>query len=430
MKTRMLMAVVLALGLLPSASAHAVALTLGADGPEPAMEEVDVLYASRSDGMVAAVAEAGESIPGGKLDELGVPFEMSDGRVLFGAEIVAPDGKREWTILIANPDSGSGEILSRAIAKDAASPRCTPRLRQDPAPVADSRGTISFIAPEASGGDAVFEYYEGELSCVARTGERIGAGDELQMFQFGSLRPVGDRAVVMNAYVRQTRGAHGARVHTWHNDPTAIVVIAPGARVREIAVEGDRAPGGGRFGTLGAVSASLPMPDAKIAFTDASPSGHSLYSYEKNQLHRVAVFDPGNDSTPTWFSPGRPAIAIDGSMAVRAAHGTHEQLLLVARDGSASEIAGVGDRITGFGRFDGFTDPIFAAGGVIFFGASDVAGEQAIFSANAGGAPSRMIEAGAIRGAEFDVEMPLHHALSGTTMSVTPSGAFSYLGGR
>lgn len=212
----------------------------------------------------------------------------------------------------------------------------------------------------------------------------------------------------------------------------AIVVVSPDAGVQEIAVEGERAPGGGRFGPLGAVSALPAATGARIAFTDASAAGRFLYVYENRRLRRVFAYNTRTGGpTPTWLSSGRPAIAADGSIALRAAERAHEYLLRISHDGHVSEIAGVRDRIPGFGRFDGLTDPMFASGGVLFFAASNIAGEQAIFSTSSGGsAPPRLIDRGVVGGAEFEVGLPPYHAVSGTTMSVTASGAVSYLGGR
>jgi hypothetical protein len=321
--------------------------------------------------------------------------------------------------------------VSDAIAKDAASPRCTPRFPDDPRPIADADGTISFIAPEVSGGDAVFQYREGELRCIARTGDRAAGGEAIRTFQYGSLRPVGDGLVVMNAFVQPAPGNHRPRMPIWHNDPTAIVLAPRGGLPRMIAIEGERAPGGGRFGALGTVAASATPNGPRIAFNDASAAGRFLYVYDNHHLHRVFTYDQRVEGpAPSWISLGRPALAPDGSIALLAAVGEHAFLMRIGPDGQTRVVTRVEDRVPGFGRFDGFTDPISARAGALYFSACNKSAEQALFSMVGGGVPSRLDDAGVVADAEFQVGLPPDHTVARSTMSVTTSGALSYLGSR
>jgi hypothetical protein len=63
---------------------------------------------------------------------------------------------------------------------------CHPDFKVDPYAVTGANGVVAFLAPEASGKDAVFRYQDGHLSCVARIGDRTAQGHTLKLLDFGS----------------------------------------------------------------------------------------------------------------------------------------------------------------------------------------------------------------------------------------------------
>lgn len=235
-------------GLVPRA--QAVSLTLGAGGAELAMDHVAVLYASRPGGSAVPILRVGDPAPGGTISEFGVPYQLIGGRVLFGADIIDAAQHESWDIFVANPGAHGDIQVTRALEHAAVSPGCAPRFVEDPSPVANADGAIAFAAPVKPGPDAVFVYREGELRCVARTGDKTDRGHQIARFSFGSLQLAADGAtIVANAYLRGGRVSHAAL--WWHDDPLAIVEIAPGRPISEIAVEGETAPGGKRYAVLG-----------------------------------------------------------------------------------------------------------------------------------------------------------------------------------
>ena len=144
----------------------------------------------------------------------------------------------------------------RATRKGAAVSRgCVPNIKLDPYPVAGSNGAIAFIAPEASGSDALFRYSDGALTCAVRIGDRTAEG-HVKMMHFGSA-PWRRRArwLSTGASTTPTAAAVQARLVGSH---LAMILVAPHEPLREIAVEGSREPGGARYlGSFGSRPWSL-----------------------------------------------------------------------------------------------------------------------------------------------------------------------------
>ena len=377
--------------LLAASHAGAITLTLGGPEPEsvlPAPDLTSTIWVSTPDGILVQIAAVGAAAPGGgTFSEMGMPAIAPDGQVIFGAEVSDANSVARWEIFRGDLNAPADKRVVRALESASASPGCVPNIKLDPYPVAGSNGAIAFIAPEASGSDALFRYSGGELTCAVRIGDRTAEGHRLKMMHFGSasMAPSGEVA-----FIGRIEYAGGRRDSNGHPSRLAIMLAAPHEPIHEVAVEGSRGPSGARY----LAGFSLPAVvstahGAVVAFTGVSSRGsnsrgYGLYVFRGGKT--IAVLASG-DRTPvgrvTFLSGGRPALSPSGHIAVRAASGDRRAILtiragrpaLVVAPGRATE---VGSRIVTFG------DPVVSASGRIMFGITDDDGRNLLYAVNPG----------------------------------------------
>jgi hypothetical protein len=223
---------------------RAVVLSLGGlDGPAIVdMASTSGLYASDRDEVTTLIAQIGAIAPGGDIfDDLGVPYISPEGDVVFGGETVGLDSRPRWDIYRANVGVPGNERIVPVLQGATIPDNCHTDLRMDPYAVAGANGMVAFLAPEASGGDAVFRYQNGRLNCVARIGDRTAQGHKLKLLYFGSADIAENGDIAFLARVREA-GEHGA-------ERTVVVTLEGNSLLREIAREGTRAPDGISFGS-------------------------------------------------------------------------------------------------------------------------------------------------------------------------------------
>lgn len=406
--------------------AQAVSLTLGADGAELAMDHVAVLYASRPGGSAVPILRVGDSAPGGTISEFGAPYQLIGGRVLFGADVIDAAQHESWNIFVANPGAHGDIQVTRALEHAAISPGCAPRFVEDPSPVANADGAIAFAAPVKPGIDALFVYREGELRCVARTGDKTDRGHQIARFSFGSLQLAADGAtIVANAYLHGDGVSHAAL--WWHDDPLAIVEIAPGRPISEIAVEGETAPGGKRYAVLGLPA--LAGANGEVVFADDGPGENSVYVFEHRRTRLALERGAASPGGPIiYIGQGRPGMAPDGSIALRGASRSREMILRLDQRGRIRIVA-TAHETSAPGELTSFGDPVAAVGAATIFPALDSAGDQGVFFADPRGSIHE-VDTAPLHDAAFEIDAPARHFVASPTLSVAPDGSFCYLGGR
>ncbi|MGO9602571.1 MAG: hypothetical protein ACLQAT_04045 [Candidatus Binataceae bacterium] len=422
--------IVLCAVLIP-ARARAVSLTLGADGAAVAQDRVSELYASRADGTTIAVARVGDrTADGGEIEELGVPSETSDGRVLFGASVEDKMGREAWNIFIADPNAPALDHVARAMAPLAIAAGCTPRLRVDPYPIATGRGDIAFMAPRQEGGDALFLYRAGRLDCLLRTGDRLSDGREVAGLSFGSVEPGAGDSVAMIAFLKRAKNDTVQPALWWRDHLQAVLLVSPQRGVTEVAVEGGRTPQGGGFGAFGLPAAAIGGGGAEttLAFTDRGGRGTSVYLYRHGKLARV--LHTGSASAAgrvTFLSQGWPSLTSDGIIAVRAASGDRDLILLAS--GRAvrvvvhrSQVALPDWTLANLG------DPWLVEGARLYFPA--FTGDQDRFFALDASGVVRELEQTGVHETAFEETDATHHLVASGTLFANPRGNFTYLGGR
>jgi hypothetical protein len=357
-----------------AASAGAVVLTLGAPTDHGAgvdSDAVAALYASGPGNRPVLIARVGGIAPDGSVfSDLGVPSISPDGVVVFGAETRGQDNVPRWNIYRAVPGTHQ---LEAAFDDSAVSDGCRPLMKFDPYPVAGHGNVIGFLAPEASGGDAVFRYEGGRLSCVARTGDRTAQGDIVKTLGFGTAQMAPGGEIVMLARVA---GPDGTR-----EEKSAVAFAAADSTIHEVAVEGQPAPGGGRFTRYFGQPAIVGSQFGPVvAFSNRDRSGAAVYQSSRGHLSRSFGTGMRTDiGTLSYISDGHPGLIDDGTIVVRGACGPVSALFM-AKDGELSLVAREGDR-TRFGtHLASFTDPYATATGGVLVSGHDDAGVPRLFT--------------------------------------------------
>jgi hypothetical protein len=116
-------------------------------------------------------------------------------------------------------------------------------LKTDPQPAASGDGAIVFIASDQVRRSTLFRYANGRLNCLVRAGDRTAQGSVIAALGFGSAVATADGSVIFGASLAPSRDT--AREPDTRN---AILLAAPGSATREIAVEGNQAEDGKRYG--------------------------------------------------------------------------------------------------------------------------------------------------------------------------------------
>lgn len=359
---RMTLSLLAAAGLFRSSTAFAFMLTL-----EGGVETSSALYASAPGGHLVKVLEAGASAPnGGTISDIGVPALAPDGSLIFGAEVRLRD-EVGWQIFRAHPNLREGVRIEQTLDDSTMPPGCRPVLKTDPYVVADSEGSIVFVAGAADGGSALFRYAKGRLDCEVRVGDRTAEGHVIATLGFGTAQAGENGATVLHANL-----ARSWEAACRHDTKNAILLAMPGAAAREIAVEGNRAADGRRYGAdFGSPAISNAGGSVLIAFINHEANGSALFVGKPNELLRTLSTGARTQAGPvTYLSDRRPSLAEDGSVAIRAASGQRSLILLI-RGGEPFLFSREGDEVGNGQSLKGLGDPVGANSGRVFVEAID-----------------------------------------------------------
>jgi len=415
--------------LLAAPQAGAITLTLAGPEPEsiaPAADLTSTIWASAPDGAFVKIATVGATAPGGgKFSEMGVPSISPDSQVFFGAEVTYADGYSRWEIFRGNLNAPANERVVRAIESGAPTRGCMPNFKVDPYPVAGSNGAIAFIAPEASGSDALFRYSEGELTCAARIGDRTAEGHRLAMMHFGSaaMAPSGEVAFIGRIDDADSRA--DSRAHP--SSHLAMMLAAPRGPLHEVAVEGSLRPGGARYLANFSLPAVVSTPHGPIvAFTAMNSRGYGLYVFRGGKTDEVLA---SRDSTAvgrvTFLSGGRPALSASGNVVVRAASAGHHAIFTI-RDGQPQLVVAPGHATEVGSRIVTFGDPVISASGNILFSITDNDGRNLLYAIN----PRNVMRLSIPSVPEGELVGGLAPPTFAGALVANEAGAFAFIGGN
>ena len=372
----------IALTVLSAGRARAVVFTLSGPTPESAgmdLGSTSALYASTRDGAVVLIARVGAVAPdGGEFTELGVPSISPDGTVVFGAETRGIDDRPVWDIYRADPSAAGDHRLSRVFDGALITDQCRPTFKVDPYPVMGGGGAIAFVAPAVSGPDALFRYRGGRLDCLARIGDRTARGNRIAMFNFGSLSIADDGEL---AFLARLKGSSPLKsVRGRGSSRTAVMVADQHSMMREVALEGDPAPGAARFTWMFSRPTIVQSRSGtSVAFANRSRSSVSVYrSRGKHLMRELITGVPTELGALTYISDGKPALMDDGTLIIRGASGSlsavfrvkDRKVALVTQEGAVRQS---GAQLVNFG------DPSVTSAGAIFLGGYDQTGRGRLF---------------------------------------------------
>ena len=74
-----------------------------------------------------------------------------------------------WDIYRANVGAPGNLRIVRVLDGPRSTDGCHPKFKVDPYPVAGANGVVAFLAPEASGNDAVFRYRKWTTELLGRS---------------------------------------------------------------------------------------------------------------------------------------------------------------------------------------------------------------------------------------------------------------------
>jgi hypothetical protein len=358
--------------LIAAKPARAVVFNIG--GPEGGagvdMNTTAGLYVSGRDEVATLIAQLGAIAPGGDVfEDLGVPSISPEGDVVFGAETVGQDEQPRWDIYRADVGAPGNLRIVRILDGAAISDDCRPGFKVDPYPVAGANGVVVFLAPEASGKDAVFRYQSGRLSCLARIGDQTAEGHKLKLLNFGSADIAANGEMVFLG-----------RVEDGSVDRAVVLTFDENSSLREVAREGAAAPLGGKFGaTFGRPAIVESGFGDLVAFTNRNSSIDTAYIGKPGKLSRS--FRTGAKTklgALTYLSNGRPALLADGTLLISGAS-KNRSAVFKAKDGELTPLEAEGDR-TQFGtRLGGFVDPSVTSSGLVYLGGYDDTGAAHLF---------------------------------------------------
>jgi hypothetical protein len=375
------------------------------------------LYSSDAVGRPVPITSIGAPGPsGGTIIDMGLPAMLPDGRVVFGAELSAPGGSSHWALLIADRDASAGHGLVSLLDGASHAEGCSPVMRMDPSPRAGRAGEIAFTAAEASGGDALFLYSHGTVSCIVRTGGRTFDGDLIATLEFGSQDVGASGEVVFSAWIKS--GERHLR---------ALLMESKGTS-RVLAREGGLGPNRARFASFGLPAAVATGEGTMVAFTAQTESATALFTYSEGQMTRVLSVGTLTAVGPiSYLSPGRPALMPNGVVAVLAACG---RLPAIFRLGSSHlDLEVHRGQVTPFGtELESFSDPALSDSGTLYVGAADSEGSEKIYVLSSDGAFSALGSDELLYKISFRGDRST--AAIGPSLVVNGRGDFAYLGGR
>ncbi|MBV8137496.1 MAG: hypothetical protein JO121_17985 [Deltaproteobacteria bacterium] len=223
------------------AAAHAFVITPdGENGLH--VETPSALYASSTKGLTK-VLETGKRVPaGGEIADLGNPALAPDGTLVFGA-LVNNAGKLEWRLLEVDPNSPPPVHLKEALSGATLTTQYRPVFPADPRVSIAGDGAIEFVASDQFGRAALFRFADNHLDCLLRSGAMTTGGRLITNLGYGSVQVSADGWAVLRATM--ATDSQAARKRETRN---AILLVAPGQGVSEVAVEGENAPDNQRYG--------------------------------------------------------------------------------------------------------------------------------------------------------------------------------------
>jgi hypothetical protein len=406
--------------------AHAVSLSLQGNEAGVEMEAAQALYASNAQGVSVPITAVGLPAPeGGTVTEVGVPSMMPDGRVLFGAETSVKAETPRWNIYFGDPDGAPGKRIWPALSLNGVSDDCSPALHGDPYPVGDADGQLAFLSATKRGGDALFLYSHGKLTCLARVGGKTNEGHQIAVLSFGSPQMGDAGEVAFNAWLTGD-SKDGSRNHR-----QSLLLASPTTGVSELAVEGQLGPNRTEYQRPFGLPTAVSSPNGTmVAFTAKTPTGAALFLWNRGQTVRILPTGTLTSLGPvSYLSPGRPGLMPDGTAAVLAgcAHVpaifrlSHQRLDLRIQRG----------QLTPFGtELESLGDPSLTATGAMYLGATDSENREKLYVLDRDDAFSEVGEPIPIYRIAIIGPPAHHHTIFTGTLSVNARGDFTYLGGK
>jgi hypothetical protein len=336
------------------------------------VEIASALYVAGPGGAAMKIAQIGDSVAGGGvLSQIGRPAMGARGSVAFSAEVQTRAGS-QWEIFQVHPGAAMIE-LRPLLAGSTASARCRPELKVDPEVSVSADGSIYFLASAAGGRSALFRLANGKLTCPVSAGDRTAQGHSITSIYFGTAQVASNGIAIFKARLMSAGGrckCGAAR--------EAVLLSAPGHGASEVALEGERAPGGGRYaGHFGAPAVAGSGSGVIVSFTDRDDRGKSaLFLGPPRRLARTIVTGAATPAGKlTYLSDGAPGISDAGYVAIRFASGDRSGILSI-RDGEPAVAAREGDTAPGGWKIAGFDDPIMSPSGEIEVETSDADGSS------------------------------------------------------
>ncbi len=419
-------ALVLALAVGVALDAHAVSLSLQGNEAGVEMEAAQALYTSNAQGVSVLMTAVGLPAPdGGQVTEVGVPSMMPDGRVLFGAETSAKDETPHWNIYFGDPDGAPGKRIWPALSLKSINDDCAPAFHGDPYPVGDADGELAFLSTTKRGGDALFLYSHGKLTCLARVGGKTNEGHQIAVLSFGSPQMGDAGEVAFNAWLASDSKEAG------HNHRQSLLLASPSSGISELAVEGEFGPNHTEYMRPFGLPTAVSSPSGTmVAFTAKTPTGAALFLWSSGEMARILPTGTLTSLGPvSYLSPGRPGLMPDGTAAVLAgcAHVpaifrlSHQRLDLRIQRG----------QLTPFGtELESLGDPALTATGAMFLGATDSDNREKLYVLDRDDAFSEVGESNPIYRIAIIGPPAHHHTIFTGTLSVNARGDFTYLGGK
>ncbi|MBV8138645.1 MAG: hypothetical protein JO121_23905 [Deltaproteobacteria bacterium] len=379
-----LFGVLIAVVLVAAPDASAFRLSMNG-GNSLRVETPAALYVTDPGGSLLKIVTRGASVPGGgTIADFGIPAIAADGSVIFGADLRGEHVG--WRIFRADLNASGGVRIARALGDSERGAACRPVLKSDLQPVVTGDGSLAFIASDQLSRSTLFRYTNGRLDCLVRTGDRTAEGHVISSLGFGSAAAAEDGSVIFGGSIVGEREAGGRE-----DSRTAILVVGLRGRAQEIAVEGSRAEDGKRYGRgFGLPSISDSSGGALVSFVNRGGDESSLFVGTAKHPHRATTTGVHtNAGTLIYLSLGRPSMAEDGTVAVKAASGEHT-VIVVVRSGEPVVVAQDGDRPSGMAVTD--ADPAALRAGRLYVQAVDAESREHVLSLSAaplGGTPLR-----------------------------------------
>jgi hypothetical protein len=391
-----LVCVIVAAALLRTSAALAFMITM--QGPDDArIETASGLYATVPDGRLKKIIDTGAQVAGGGvIADFGNPAIASDGSLFFPA-LLQFGKKFEWRILRAYLMEGSRARTEELFDTRTLVGGCRPNISSDPRIAIGGDGSIVFIAGDQHGRSTLFRFAKGQLACEVQAGESTAQGHVITNMGFGSAQVGDDGSVALLATLSMTSGG------TQPSDSRkAILLASTDGGVRELAREGDSAPGGRRYGPeFSAPAIANGGTNLLVAFTNHSEVGNALYVGRPGLFTQALVTGTDTTSGPiTYLSNARPSLAVDGSVAVEAAS-RERAMILDVRAGELFRIAREGDRIGNSRIITGLASPVLLSDGRVYIEVADQMEGDAVYSfaptgPNAGTASSARLSSAGI----------------------------------